>query len=80
MFLPLSYQSARKLNLQLLFLSFFLSFFLSGCATYKIPTQSFVSVPQETACDHPQVTREQEALKHPLYTIIPRHRSQIKIY
>jgi hypothetical protein len=80
MFLPLSHKSARKFNLQPLFLGFFLSFFLSGCATYKIPTESFGSVSHETFEDPLSVQFERKALQHPLYSIIPRHRSQIRGY
>lgn len=77
---PLNHQSARKANLQLQFLAIFLVFLLPGCATYKIPTETFAAVPQETTADDLQGRREKEALEHPLYHIIPRHRSQIRPY
>lgn len=59
------YKFARKLILQLA-----LSLFLSGCISYKIPTPSFK--------DEYQTNRY--AFTHPLYKIIPRHRSQIEWY
>lgn len=43
---------------------------LASCATYKKPTESF-------ATDNP---REIIASKHWLYAVIPRHRSQIRLY
>ena len=45
----------------------------AGCATYKIPTQSF-------AHPCPTVPFYDNAVNHRLYAFIPRHRSQIRIY
>lgn len=59
------FKFARKSILQL---AFYL--FLSGCASYKIPTSSFMD-----DCHY-----NSPALKHPLYNVVPRHRSQIKWY
>lgn len=78
MSLPSRYKFARKSDLQLLFIAFFLTLLLAGCATYKIPTESFVSLPCQMPLDDNQNTRETQALAHPLYKIIPRHRSQIQ--
>ncbi len=45
-------------------------FLMSGCAAYRVPTESFVN----------SEGSNQEALSHWLYTIVPRHQSQIAWY
>lgn len=65
---------------------------LSGCASYKVSTQTFSSCayPCDPRCEDfheiPECNLEEEigqknkesALRHPLYQIIPRHRCQIR--
>jgi len=49
---------------------------LSGCASYKVPTETFVqSHPQEAT-----VEEESVAASHWLYHLVPRHRCQIQWY
>lgn len=51
----------------------FIAIFLSGCASYKIPTAAFR--------EHvPYHKNKNEALEHWLYRVIPRHRCQIRWY
>lgn len=52
---------------------------LSSCASYRVPTEAF----QEECpinCEDPVEINKNEALSHPLYQIIPRHRCQIQWY
>lgn len=59
----------------LLFILFSL-FFLSGCMSYKKCPHHFISehpTPKETSTEH-------KTLSHPIYRIVPRHRSQIYWY
>ena len=57
---------------------------LSSCATYKFSTLEFLDTPQKKSCfceDDPDLEIEEnktEALHHPLYRVIPRHRCQIR--
>jgi hypothetical protein len=51
---------------------------LSGCARYKVCTQTFQTEP---SCENPiRDENKRKALCHPLYRVIPRHRCQIKWY
>lgn len=61
----------------------FLSLFLPmGCASYKIPTESFQTVPEDIQPSEEQIFayNRQQAATHWLYHYIPRHRSQIRWY
>lgn len=51
---------------------------LSGCTSYKIKTESFLCFPSDN--DPNAFEKKRQALEHPLYQIIPRHRCQIKWY
>ncbi|WP_059359722.1 hypothetical protein [Parachlamydia acanthamoebae] len=67
---------------------FILFLLFEGCASYKIPTSSFLA----SSCIYPTIDntsfpqdatpspQKQAALSHWLYRYIPRHRSQIKPY
>lgn len=55
---------------QIFGLSSILLFLMCGCASYKVPTESFTNG---------KGTHE-EALSHWLYTVVPRHSSQIEWY
>jgi len=59
--------SSRKTLFYILFVGF--SFFFQGCAHYRYPSRALID---ETASEN-----KTAALKHPLYHIVPRHRSQI---
>jgi hypothetical protein len=50
---------------------------LTGCASYKIPTQQIPPKKKYRCQENPTRTK---ALSHPLYTVIPRHRCQIRWY
>lgn len=56
---------------------------LSGCASYKLPTNGFLK--NEPCSEDPAINQwkdqaEAKAAKHWLYQIIPRHKSQIRWY
>jgi hypothetical protein len=51
----------------------------TSCASYKVPTSTFAR--QRSGKDAAHYTAvEERALKHPLYRVIPRHRSQVRWY
>lgn len=55
-------------------------FFLCGCCSYKIPTEEWV-LQQPCSQEDPRLWEQKlKAARHPLYAIIPRHRSQIRWY
>jgi len=51
-------------------LSCIIIFLMGGCASYKVPTESFIN---ETGSNN-------QALSHWAYTVVPRHSSQIEWY
>jgi hypothetical protein len=51
----------------------------TSCASYKAPSSSFAMArSSENACHYARV--EEQALGHPLYRAIPRHRAQVRWY
>lgn len=50
----------------------------SGCIPYKFTNEAFLS--QEISPEDSLACNQKEALSHPLYAIIPRHRYQIRWY
>ena len=78
-------QCATKQDFQSLIkmLFFFISmlFFSNSCASYKIPTSDFHAVYPCGPSDSrtlASLPNQAEALDHPLYQTIPRHRCQIR--
>lgn len=68
-------------NIKFAFLFFCLAI-LSSCAPYKFSTLEFLEDPPEICSEEDFLLYQNkvDALHHPLYSIIPRHRCQIKWY
>lgn len=65
--------------LQIKFLFLILVLMNSGCAAYKIKTNSF-SLKENSNIEQECVKNHQNALNNPLYNLIPRHKSQLQWY
>jgi hypothetical protein len=77
---PFVYQFARNAILRLSFIPFFLISLCTGCVPYKIPTETFIPPPVAQPVDPKILTNYRQAAAHPLYQLVPRHRSQIHWY
>jgi len=58
---------------------FMLLLVLPGCASYKVATQD-IALPQQVEISDEEIVPTKEARAHWLYSVIPRHRSQIRWY
>jgi hypothetical protein len=71
---------ARKSILQLHFLVIFICLLLTSCASYKIPTAALMDTKRQHLGNISTSGSFSPSQVHPLYRVIPKHRSQIQWY